>query len=173
MQEELSQALQEARAQGANAIAAFFDTLHRNPDDRLVSEFLLDVLAGIRPTDGALLPMRAASELARRRRVEFLPRFKAIFATLPGLPGLRDYRKSVAEAITLLENTASGQLCNCRAYAEAASAPYQSDIKIVREQVGEHHSITQITALCGICGKQWLIEVDDSYHYPIARWQTP
>jgi hypothetical protein len=163
-------ALAQARTAGAEAESAFFSRLRAETDDGAVAAFLVDVLAGLQADDGALIPMAAANELARRNRPEVLPRLKTVRRNLPAMPGLRDYRGTVDDAIAQLEATAAGR-CHCATFALRNMGPQgQPNLTIQDDQVDRTSYSCVMTVRCQACGRTWRVTQDDSYHYPIFSW---
>jgi hypothetical protein len=165
-------ALSQAKAGGAEAEAGFFRRLQAETDDGTVAAFLVEVLEGLQADDGALIPMTAANELARRNCTEVLPRLLAARRRLPPMPGLRDYRGTVDDAIAQLEATAAGR-CHCATLALRNMGPQgQPGLTIHDEQVDRNAYSCLMTVRCQACGRTWRVTQDDSYHYPIFAWEA-
>jgi hypothetical protein len=130
-------------------------------------EVALQLLEVMDAKHGHVTGSAAACVLREDGTITALARLRATRGGLPEIEGLRDWRWDVDQAIESIENRAAGR-CACHACPTQGTGP---DERTYRELSVERSDFTaRITLACRTCGRECVVERDDSYHYPTFRW---
>lgn len=169
--EKLKEQFVIMRSKGLSSGSAFFDELHKNPNNYAVTQFCMWLLASMTDANTVLEAMRASLEIAYRQQTYVLPRLISIRETLPPRNGgFRDYRQDVDRAIVALEKSQSGRLCRCEVVSLFDHAPEAHRFIKVTNINSSQPDEKIIECNCNICNRHWHVTYTDSYHYPIYRW---
>jgi hypothetical protein len=128
--------------------------------------FLLMALANGKPL-GALTLMQAAGHLREHGKADAATPLRLILPLLPLLPGLRDCRTDVADALQAIMGRSRGD-CRCVTVALGKTPANAAGMVIVSKQ--EEPYLSKTVVECPECLAQWQVDEEDSYHYPIVTW---
>ncbi|TFG32027.1 hypothetical protein EU528_04590 [Candidatus Thorarchaeota archaeon] len=75
--------------------------------------------------------------------------------------------------LELLLNAEGGAICNCNVYQDGGFnvPPYQVDLEEIDRKFDDTNHTDILTVKCKICGTEWEVEIDYSYHYPHSHWR--
>lgn len=140
----------------------------RAPPSTLASAALL-ALETMGPDDPTSLGMSACEALRRHGGADHIEPLRALRRGLPGRPGLRDWRRDVDHALAVMTARVAGS-CTCGAEAGQGAPPFGSQWHVEAESTDSSGYLVLLTVRCTRCQSCWLVQRDDSYHYPTFTW---
>ncbi len=120
--------------------------------------------------DSISLGMSACEALRLHGGASEQARLRAVRATLPARPALRDWRLEASRALGVIEARAAGS-CTCAAEAASGAGVYGEQWRIEAERVDPEQYCSYMTIRCTRCQSEWLVRRDDGYHYPTFAWR--
>lgn len=136
------------------------------PDD--AAEVALQILEHMDESTGVLAGMTCANLVAEHGKAGQLPRLEAARKRVPPFPGLRDWRRDVADAVEALQALAKKR-CRCSAARTSNTAPSEKLFETLSSKAENYAQVLQVR--CRQCGRTYQVERDDSYHYPTFSWR--
>jgi len=159
--------LAELPALKADPQMALLRELQVLPPDE-AAEVALQVLENMDEATGVLAGMVCAEEVRQHGKAGQLARLQAARQRVPTFSGLRDWRGDVDGAIAALEALAKKR-CRCASVRANNTAPVPPMFVELSSNSANYVEVMQVR--CALCGREYTVERDDSYHYPIFTWR--
>lgn len=156
--------LPELKADPQMALLRELQTL---PSDE-AAEVALQVLEHMDESTGVLAGMACAERVRQSGKAGQLARLQAARQRVPTFPGLRDWRRDVDGAIAALQALAK-KGCRCASVGANNTAPALPMFQVLASNSANYVEVMQVR--CELCGREYTVERDDSYHYPIFTWR--
>ncbi|TFH05173.1 MAG: hypothetical protein E4H14_13290 [Candidatus Thorarchaeota archaeon] len=163
----MKQTFQDEVLSGNTESYKFFDTIKEEPPKQII-EFCQWVVSSYSYKTHTECVKGAFHLLAQLRDIASLQKLKELHGVWKNT-----YLSEYEYLLELLLNAEAGAICNCNVYQDGGFnvPPYQVDLEEIDRKFDDTQQTDIHTVKCKICGTEWEVEIDYSYHYPHSHWR--